>query len=206
MAKCPACQAEVVSATGVCPQCGAALAVEQAAATADPFQLAGAEQASPTDTLATPTRPAAASPQFTFDVKRLAQADRITGIATLVLFVSLFLPWFGSSFGFVTVTVDGLWHGWMYIVLILSIALMVYLAGRAGLFEMRLPSGVSHGQIILAATGLNFLLTLISFVIRPSGAGWQAGAFVGLVAAAVAAGPLAIPAIQERRTRRSRKS
>ena len=59
-------------------------------------------------------------------MKRWSQAERTTAIATLVLLISLFLPWYTYNFGLGSVSVDGLWHGWMYIVLLLSLAILVY--------------------------------------------------------------------------------
>jgi hypothetical protein len=49
------------------------------------------------------------------------------------------------------------------------------------------------------------VLTILAFLLKPggigfSGIGWGFGAFVGLIAAVVAAAPLAIPAIQARRS------
>jgi hypothetical protein len=41
--------------------------------------------------------PAKAGSSFKFDVKRWSQTDRIVAIATFVLFVSLFLSWFGAG-------------------------------------------------------------------------------------------------------------
>jgi len=154
---------------------------------------------------ATAPRSAGSTPAFSLDAKRLSQTERITGVATLVLFVSLFLPWFGVNFGFGSVTVDGLWHGWMYIVLILSLAVMVYLLARAGFEEIPVKLPGTHEQLLLIGTGISFVLTLLAFVFKPGGSavGWRFGAFVGLAAAAVAAAPLGIPAIRAWRTGRS---
>ena len=119
-------------------------------------------------------------------------------IATLVLFVSLFLAWFGAGFGIYHATVNGLWHGYMYITLIVSLAIVGYLALLAGLDTMPFKLPTPHQQTLLIATGLNFLLTLISFLTKPSGASWQYGAYIGLIAAFVAVAPRVLPAIQAR--------
>jgi hypothetical protein len=184
---CPKCRAETTEVTGACPSCGAPLDAGPAAAGVPPYGAAGP------GTSATAT-PAATS--FAFDAKRWSQADRIVGGATLVLFISLFLPWFGVNFGAGSITVDGLWHGWMYIVLILSLALMAYLVIRAGFKEMPFRLPLTHTQLLLAVTGLSAFLTLLSFIFKPSGTGWQFGAFVGLIAALVAVAPMALPAIK----------
>jgi hypothetical protein len=140
----------------------------------------------------------APSSSFKFDVKRWSQTDRIVAIATLVLFISLFLSWFGVGTSLYHVTVDGLWHGYMYLTLIVSLAIMGYLALVAGLDTMPFKLPLSHQQALLAATALNFLLTLISFLTKPSGTSWQYGAYIGLIAAFVAVAPRVVPAIQTR--------
>jgi hypothetical protein len=117
-------------------------------------------------------------PAFSFDLGNLSQSERITGVATLVLFISLFLPWFTYSFGFGSVSVDGLWHGWMYLVLIICLGILAYLVMRTGYRQMPFKPG-----------GIGF-----------SGIGWGFGAFLGLAAAIVAAVPLAVPAIKARRS------
>ena len=71
-------------------------------------------------------------PALKFDAARWTRADRIAGIATIVLFICLFLPWFTISFGFGSGSVNGLWHGWMWLSLILSIVIIAYLVLRAG--------------------------------------------------------------------------
>ena len=57
-------------------------------------------------------------PPYQFDAARWDSADRATGIATLVLIVSLFLPWFSASFLGVSLSENGLSaHGYLYITL-----------------------------------------------------------------------------------------
>jgi hypothetical protein len=143
-----------------------------------------------------PTTAAGAS--YKFDAKRWSQTDRIVAIATLVLFISLFLAWFGAGISLFHVTVDGLWHGYMYITLIVSLLILGYLFLQAGVATLPFKLPVSHPQFLAAATGLNFLLTLISFLTKPSGTSWQYGAYIGLIAAFVAFVPRVVPAIQAR--------
>jgi hypothetical protein len=134
----------------------------------------------------------------------LSQAARITGLATFVLFISLFLPWFGVNFGFGSVTVDGLWHGWMYIVLFMSLAIMLYLLMTAAFKEMPVKVPIAEEALLLFATGINAVLVILAFLMKPggvsSGVGWRFGAFVGLIAAALAVAPFALPAIRARRS------
>jgi hypothetical protein len=134
-------------------------------------------------------------PSFVFDLKRWSQQDRICGVATLVLFIALFLPWFSYNLVFLSISVNGLWHGWTYLVLLLSLAILAYLVLRTGMSEMPvLP--VADAQLILFATTLNTFIVLLAFVFKPSGSDWDFGAFLGLVAAIVAWAPFAFTLVR----------
>jgi peptidoglycan/LPS O-acetylase OafA/YrhL len=146
---------------------------------------------------------AASTPQIKFDASALSQTDRIVGIATAVLFISLFLPWFNANFGFVTASADGLSaHGYLYVTLFISLGIVAFLAlGALGLWKLPTSSAISHDQVLLIGTAVSFVLVLLGFLLKPggSGVGWDWGAFVGLAAAVVALLPLARPVIQARR-------
>jgi hypothetical protein len=176
---CPSCQTEVAAGTAFCPSCGSS--VSGAAAPAS----------------------GSASPQMKFDVSTLSQTDRIVGIATVVLFISLFLPWFSVNLGFGSVTASGLSaHGYLYIPLLISIGLIVFLgAGAMGLWTLPASSPLGRDQVLLIGAAISFVLVLIGFVFKPGGSlvGWAFGSFVSLVAAVVALVPTARPAIQARR-------
>ncbi len=146
---------------------------------------------------------AAVTPAFNFDLKRLARNDQIVGIATIVFVISLFLPWFTSSAGVYSASVNGLWHGYMYLGLILALAVIAYLVLRAGFEELPFRLPFDHERALLAATGVIFVLTVLSFVFKPSGAGivsigWGFGAFIGLIAAIAAVAPLGLPFLRSR--------
>ena len=129
----------------------------------------------------------AAVTAFAFDARRWTRADHVTGGATLILLVSLFLPWFGTDNGFFNVSVDGMWHSYMVIDLILAVAILGYLVLRAGFGS--LPFGLSDtaaGQLLAGAAVLNLLLAAVSFATKPAGTNWQYGAYLGLAAAIVA--------------------
>ena len=134
---CTQCQSQTADEATFCPSCGASLA-PTATATAGGAPAAAA------------TSPAAAAstgssiPTYKFDVARWSLADRITGIATIVLFVSLFLPWFTASNVLASGSVNGLWHGWLYITLILSVAIVAYLVLRAGWDRLPINQEVPH--------------------------------------------------------------
>jgi hypothetical protein len=181
---CSNCQTESAEGTTLCPGCGAALAAAPAGATA-----AGTPAGAPTA--------APAGSQVKFDATKLTQTDRIVGIASFVLLISLFLSWFSVSLGP---------HGYLYIVLILSIVIVALLAVRAlGAWAFPSTAPVTEEQALLIATGINFVLVLIAFLLKPggvgSGVGWSFGAFIGLIASIVAVVPLARPALAARKAK-----
>jgi hypothetical protein len=140
-----------------------------------------------------------AMPAYKFDAARWSLADRIAGVATIVLFISLFLSWFGVSVIGITVTASGVSaHGYLYIVMIVSILIIAYLVLRAGWDE--LPGGINlpHLTTMLAATLVNLVIVFFAFIFKPggSGVGWEFGAFLALIAAIVAAAPYAIPQLR----------
>ena len=138
-------------------------------------------------------------PAYKFDAARWSLADRIAGIASIVLFISLFLSWFGVSVIGITVTASGLQaHGFLYIVMILCILIVAYLVLRAGWDELPVSAKIPHLTVMLVATIINLVIVFIAFIDKPggSGVGWEFGAFVGLIAAVVAAAPYAVPQLR----------
>jgi hypothetical protein len=145
---------------------------------------------------------------FRLDATRWTTADRVTGAATLVLFVSLFLPWFSVSAGFGNFTAsssaDALTaHGFLYLVLLLALAMLGYLIARASLKDLpELP--LTPDQLLAGAAAVNLLLVLIAFAVQPGGGSalvkvsWSFGAFIGLIAAIVSFVPVATSVIRAR--------
>src|ERR1700683_1877813 len=126
---CPQCQSEAGDDASACPSCGAALSAGSTATQAAPVSTAPAPAPAPATTgAATPS--ASAMPAYKFDAARWSLADRIAGVATIILFISLFLSWYTYSVSGFTFTADGLYHGWMYLSLILSIVIVAYLVLR----------------------------------------------------------------------------
>jgi hypothetical protein len=193
MAKtCPQCQSEAADAATFCPSCGASLAPAAAAGGAPP-PPAGAPAGSPASVAGSSV------PPFRFDAARWTLADRIAGIATIVLFISLFLSWFGITVLGITVTASGVSaHGWLYIVMILDILIVAYLVLRAGWDRLPISQDVPHLTVMMVATIVNLVLVFIAFIDKPggSGVGWEFGAFVALIAAIVAAAPYAVPQLR----------
>jgi hypothetical protein len=129
------------------------------------------------------------------DASRWTEGDRITGIASAVLLVSLFLPWYGVSFFGITVTADGLEsHGFLRIVLFSCLAILGYLALRISPARSVLPPPRAHERMLLVATAVNLALVVIAFIARPGDAGplisHEYGSFVGGIAALAAVAPL----------------
>ena len=197
---CTQCQSEAAEDATFCPSCGAPLGASSTAA------AAGAPAAGTPPPAAAPAgAPAAAAstgssvPAYKFDAARWSTADRIAGIASVVLLISLFLSWFGVSVIGITVTASGLSaHGYLYIVLIICILIVVYLGLRAGWDKPPIGAEVPHLTVMLVATLVNLVLVFIGFIFKPggSGVGWEFGAFIGLIAAIVAAAPYAVPQLR----------
>jgi len=88
-----------------------------------------------------------------FDAKRLSRGDWAVVGAAAVSFISLFLPWYGASYGFFSASVSG-WstsYGWLGGLLI--IAAGVYLAllrSEVNLAKMPLTPAV----VVLGAAAL----------------------------------------------------
>lgn len=225
---CTKCGNEAPDGANACTNCGALLTAS----------APGGAQAAPPGSFATPPAGIAGAPgvahvagsstQFSFDFNRLSLFDRVTGIATLVLLISLFLPWvhFGGYATINGAVVDresgGSWngftdHGYFWIVFILCLAVLAFLIVKAGLPHMPFKLPVSDDQAMLIVTGISFVLVLIGFLLIGSyggdnssysiagqsytshyGVSRSFGAYVSILAALVAVAPLAWPAIQQR--------
>jgi hypothetical protein len=120
-----------------------------------------------------------------FSMSNLTQGQRILGIASLVLLISLFLPWErfevfqGEIFGIEgSANISGLSAsplGWLVLLLILG--LLVF----EGLLMSGTIRGDFNGALISAAIGGGIvLLGLIMFLTSLGAISW--GAFVGLIA------------------------
>jgi hypothetical protein len=116
-----------------------------------------------------------------------------------VLFISLFLPWYGVSVFGISAQVDGLTgHGYLYLVLFMCLAIGAYLIVSAGYDELPVHLPLSHQQRLVIGTGINALLVLLAFLVKPGDSGWRFGAFACLLAALAAVAPLVIPALRAR--------
>jgi hypothetical protein len=117
-----------------------------------------------------------------------------------MLFISLFLPWFGYSDAFGgSFSESGLdAHGYLYITLLVSFGVVVYLVARVGWQDLPAQLPFAHAPMLFVATTVDLVLVVIAFLLKPGGLGREVGAFLALVAAVAAVLPFALPIIQHR--------
>ena len=127
------------------------------------------------------------------------------GGASLVVLVSLFLPWFGFGTLGTNISIAGTTaHGYLVIVVITALLMTGYLLLRSGwsTFPVRLP--IAHETLLLAGTGSqppadlrHDLLVFIGFLNVPlAGLGREIGAYLALLASAGAVVPVARPVLR----------
>ena len=196
---CFQCGGDVAESATACANCGTQIPVSAALGAGSRGFASGATASAPT---------VSRTQAFSFDAARWTRTDRIAGAATLVLLISLFLPWFSVSAAFgnfsTSSSADALSaHGYLFLVLILALAMVAYLVLCASMREMpALP--LTHDQLLAAGAAVNLLLVLIAVVFKPASGsslvkvGWDFGAFVAVIAALVAFAPLASSALRTR--------
>ncbi len=176
MPACSRCLVEVVPGTALCPKCGAAIR---------PYVL--------------PRRPPKRVGKWRQRLNALNAKDRVAGAATLVLLVSLWLPWYTIG----PISADGLSvHGWLFIVVLNSIVLVLYVLITAfGVGDLAEQGRLSKDQLLALLTGVNAALVVLGFLLKPTGSSWSWGALLALVAAIVSFLPFGIPLIEAQRRR-----
>lgn len=200
---CVRCGWNVAAGTEACPRCGT-----RVAATTNP--ATGAWGGTPASG---PPGHAAVSSGYNFDARRWTLSDKIVGVASLVVLISLFLPWFsaslsssnslGASAGSASESGTDA-HGWLWFVFVIVLLMLAYLVIAAGFQVLPAKLPLRHDQLLLVAASLNLLLVFIGFLLKPStegiaglSIGWSIGAFLALIAAIVAVAALT-PAGRER--------
>jgi hypothetical protein len=188
-----------------CAQCGNAVA--EGAASCARCGAPGGGAAGPASSSPAGGRGTAAATQgYSFDSARLSQADKITGGASVILLISLFLPWYsvagpGGTFSWSGVTA----HGYLWLVFLLCLGIVAFLVIGAGFTELPVKLPAAREPLLLAASGFNLLLVVLAFFVSPGylalGVGWTFGAFVALIAAIAACVPLAMPLLRARASR-----
>jgi hypothetical protein len=152
------------------------------------------------------------SSAFNFDAKRWKRSDWIAGIASVVVLISLFLPWFNGSvsanndvgLAVQTASESGTGgHGWLWLVFIVALLIVAFLVLMAGFQALPFKLPLPNDQVLLIAAGVNLVLIFIAFLLKPSTDGiagvsitWGIGAYLDLVAAIVAVAVLTPPGRQ----------
>jgi hypothetical protein len=144
----------------------------------------------------------AGMPPASFDLTRLTTVDKVVAGATLITMISIWLPFYTVSSGIYSVSLSGTFHTWMWLEFLVALVLIAYLAARALWDRLPFAMPVAHGPLLLVGTSLQLLLILIALIAIPysdqgMGLGWAA--FLGLLAALAAAGPLIVPAVRRAR-------
>jgi hypothetical protein len=204
---CSGCGSEVSQGDGFCASCGTPLV----------------SYARREDLPAAPPASTAAqtgeTTSYRFDARRWTSNDKIVGGATLLVVIALFLPWFDvnlaglSSLGDTgtdSISVSGTTtHGWLWFVFVIGLVVLLYLLVVAGFRRFPIALPLKRERLLLAATGINLLLVVLAFLLKPGSGGvtglqigWGFGAVLALLAAIVAVVPLARAAVAERNTPR----
>jgi hypothetical protein len=217
--KCSQCGSDVAPGAAACPNCGAPQPTYAQQGGANPYATQAGGNPGPGGWPQQPGMPGPPAPAaFNFDAGRWTRAEQITGGASLLLLISLFLPWFTASINAKglglgagisdSVSVSGTGgHGYLWIVFIVSLAILAFLVIQAGFAKFPVSLPVTPERLLLGLTGLNLLLVLLAFVFKPGtgdtggfsvSVGWGFGAFVGLICAIAAFVPLVLPMARER--------
>ncbi len=143
-----------------------------------------------------PADPGRPGGQFAFDLKRLRTPELVIGGASLIVLLSLFLPWFGTRG--LGPTASGLaGHGYLALALLAAVAVVTYLVLRAGWDTLPVQFPIAHTPVLLLGTGLQLLIVLFGFWLKPTGfPSWGFGAYLGLLAAVVACGTIVVPVVR----------
>ncbi len=134
------------------------------------------------------------------DLTKLTNRERVIGGAALVAFIAAFLPWWGVSAGFLSVSIDG-WSagfaGWAGTLLLTAAG--VYLLLRRSGSTIPAPS-IGDAQLTAVVSGIGLLLVIIKLADLPTyhslGVGTRYGIWIALVAGIVET----VAAVDEART------
>ena len=185
---CPQCQTANGPGSAFCGNCGARITVAPAAAPGGY------------------PPPQSGYPPVSFDHNRLTRVDKIVAGGTFIAMISIWLPWFSISWGRSifqeagSASISGTTgHGWLWLEFFVAFALIAYLGARAAWDRLPFTLPVEHAPLLIAGTSLQLLLVLIAFIDIPygsDGVGLDWGAFIALLAALAAAGPVVWPAVR----------
>jgi hypothetical protein len=213
---CPECLSAIRPGSAFCGYCGTRLTNEPAdaadqsgpfspGASASQFPRTPGDQYIPSAASGQHSPPVPAPPrEFRLDLRRLRRADLTVGGASLVVLVSLFLPWFGFGELGTSVSVSGTTaHGYLVLAVITALLMAAYLLLRSGWDEFPVSLPITHDRLLLAGTSAQFLLVFIGFLDVPlAGLSWEIGAYLALIASVAAAVPVALPVLRSWQGRR----
>lgn len=200
---CHQCQASNEQGSTFCGKCGTSLDLCAPSPSASQYPRTPDEQYLP-DNRAGRYIPGSNTPssQFRPDLRRLSRAEQTAGGATLVLLISLFLPWFGFSAAGGSVNGTGA-HRYLVIVVLLAVLMAVCLLHRSGWEEVPFRLPARHETVLLTVAGLQFLLVASAFFDVPvSGLSWEFGAYLSLIASAAVVAAAVTTAIRLRQAGR----
>jgi zinc-ribbon domain len=136
---------------------------------------------------------------ISIDFRRLGIGDYVAMGASVLLFITLFLTWYSATGeddagNVITVSTSAVGQysgGFRFLILVMAIMILLYLFVRTMTPRgLRLP--LPHWQVLTALLGVQFLLTLLAFLLKPDAGGvgvsWEYGAYIGLVASVIAVG------------------
>jgi ribosomal protein L40E len=195
---CSQCGAENPPNTKFCVNCGSPQAAGSPQAVSQPSQYSQPSQAQNPGGFGQAVAPNQPRPpsQVSIDFRRLGTGDIVAAIGLVLLFIDLFLSWYSASDGGISESTSALGTGaggWRFLILVLDILILIYLFIRTMTPRgLRLP--LPHWQLLTALLGLEFLLTLLAFLVKPSAGpagdgisiSWSFGAYIGLVVALIA--------------------
>ena len=99
------------------------------------------------------------------------------GPATLILLAAFWLPWYSVG----PFSLDGLSvHGWLFIAVLSAIVLVLYVLITAfGVGDLAAQGRMSKDQLLAVLTGVNLVLVVLAFLLKPAGFSWAWGALLG---------------------------
>jgi hypothetical protein len=138
------------------------------------------------------------------NLRRLTVADKVAGAASLVLLISLFLPWYTVSVPGASDTLSGAGiHRFLWLSVLLSVVVLTYLIVHATVGWDSTPMNrLSREPVLLSLSVVQLVLVIIPFfdvpdtLIRNVTVGFAYGAYVGLVAAIAALVMVLVPYVR----------
>jgi hypothetical protein len=135
------------------------------------------------------------------NLRRLTVADKVAGAASLVLLISLFLPWYTVSVPGASDTLSGAGiHRFLWLAVLLSVVVLTYLIVHATVGWDSTPMNrLSREPVLLSLSVVQLILMIIPFFDVPDTlipnvtVGFAYGAYIGLVAAIAALVTVLVP-------------